>query len=174
MNIVVPMLSSTPLGPLTREAAQAQLHGAALARDNAEAIGAAARELVPPPRLPRRFLAKLTAAEPIDGEDNQWTYTGQAAVRKSDGTAVLVEDEWGLFENGINLDEYGNTATVVAGCPLPTGATIGPVGSTLVEGTWTTEGLDALVMVDVDYLEDGSPVVFFSRANPGACPPEGA
>lgn len=172
MNITVPQLASSPHGPLTREAAQAQLNGAALARDNAEAIGAAARELVPPPRLPRRFLAKLTGAEPIDGEDNQWTYTGQAAVRKADGTIELVDDDWGLFENGINLDEHGNTTAVVAGFPLPAGATIGPVGSTFAEGTWTTDGLDALVFVDVEYLDDGGAVVFFSRSNPGACPAE--
>ena len=69
----------------------------------------------------------------------------------------------------LNLREFYNTALLVDMSPLPTGATIGPVGSDFNGTVWPTTPLTAIVEMNVEHKADGSVAYWFSSPNPGRC-----
>ena len=117
---------------------------------------------------PERWLAKITSATAVGGASNRWTYAFEPIIISGTTTAAL--SGTGQKATGaLNLREFYNTALPVDMSPLPTGATIGPVGSDFNGTVWPTTPLTAIVEMNVEHKADGSVAYWFSSPNPGRC-----
>ena len=115
---------------------------------------------------PERYLAKVTVAAVISS--NRWSYTFVPIIISGTTTANL--SGTGQAGSGaLNLREIYNTSLLVDMSPLPTGATIGPVGSDFNGTVWPTTPLTAIVEMNVEHKADGSVAYWFSSPNPGRC-----
>lgn len=118
--------------------------------------------------IPVCWLAKGTAASAISGASNRWTYDGQVLI--IDGTSPdTTSDQFGVFAGAINIRELRNTSTHVDGSEIPTGASIGPVGSVYSGGAWTTSSLAGYFQLHASYKKDGSVLFWFDAPNPMRC-----
>lgn len=133
---------------------------------NSEGIEWAQRQVVQG-SVPDRWLAKLTAATAITTD--RWTYSFQPLGIVGASPATLLAGTWGVGSGAINLRELRNDGVNVDGSPKPTGATIGPVGSTYTNA-WSLGNLAGYVEMHLSYQNNGSVLYWFSEPNPVRCP----
>jgi hypothetical protein len=115
-----------------------------------------------------RFLAKLTAATPISA--NRWLYSGVALAITAAHGPTGITGSFGTFTlNAINLRELRNTASAADGSPLPSGASIGPVGSTWANSAWSTTVLEGYCEVTAAHDTSGGVFHWFDCPNPTRC-----
>lgn len=115
-----------------------------------------------------RFLAKITTATSL--APNRWTYSGVALAITSAYAPTGISGTFGTFSgNAINLRELRNTSTTLDGAPIPTGASVGPFGSSWSGSAWTTSSLEGYCEIVAAYDTSGSVFYYFSEPNPTRC-----
>ncbi len=121
------------------------------------------------------FLAKLTSATLL--APNRWEYAFEPYTYSSSATGrlpvALTTTTWGASTTdpktkAINIRETRNLSANIDGSPLPTGASIGPVGSSWATG-WPTSGLEGYVWMHAEYDQDGGILHWFDAPNPIKC-----
>jgi hypothetical protein len=135
--------------------------------NNAEGIRWAQEQLAKA-STPERWLAKITAASLL--APNRWEYTFEPFTYNVARNPVqLLTGTFGAGTLAVNIRETRNSATTVDGSPLPTGTSIGPVGSSYVAGAWVTTSLAGYVEMHADYDSVGAVLYWFDAPNPTRC-----
>lgn len=154
-------------GMARHEACNSWTDAAAELADKAEGLDAAQQGVVGY-EVPTTYLAKMTSASTIGGTTNRWLYSGVAIV--VDGTTPeAMSDSFGLVTDAINIREFRNDSTTIDGSPIPSGASVGPVGSSWVDSAWTTSSMAGYVWIHREYKKDGSALYWFDTPNPSRC-----
>jgi hypothetical protein len=162
-----PIFNSGLFGKANRFVCNAWTDSAEAVGENAEGIRWAQQQVVRG-EVQDTFLAKLTVASLLS--PNRWEYEfegflyGPTPAR----TPQQLAGTFALGVGALNLRETRNTTTAIDGSPLPTGASIGPVGSSY-SGGWSTTNLAGYVWMHADYGSDGSLVYWFDAINPIKC-----
>jgi len=126
-----------------------------------------AQEQVRRAQVQTRFLARITTATALAA--NRWRYDGGGLDITSVADPAAASGTFGTFTGAINLRELRNTATVLDGSPIPTGASVGPVGSSYSGSAWSTTALQGYVEMVVAYDTSGNLLYWFDAPNPTRC-----
>lgn len=103
------------IGRITAQSLQSTLDAAELVADRAPAVAEVADGLSRFSRFPAWILAKITAANDIDGEDNRWEYEWtEVRITAANGTAdqLLSSEDFG---EAINICELENDGSDIEG-----------------------------------------------------------
>lgn len=167
MSFQRPIFENGLFGKANRFVCNTWTDSAEMVANNAEGIRWAQEQLAKA-STPERWLAKITAATLIS--PNRWTYTFEPFTYSAARNPVaLLAGTFGSGTAAINIRETRNTASAVDGSPLPTGATVGPVGSDYFSGSWTTTPLAGYVEMHADYDSAGGVLYWFDAPNPTRC-----
>lgn len=154
-------------GKANRFVCNAWTDGAESVAEHAEGIRWSQQQVVRG-SIPERWLAKITAATALAA--NRWHYTFVAAEITALRYGSVLNGTFGQGAGAVNIREMTNNATTVDGSRIPTGATIGPVGSVYVAGTgWPITPLEAYVEMRLDYDASGGVLYWFDAPNPSEC-----
>ena len=177
MSYQAPIFESGLFGKANRFVCNGWTQSAQTVAQHAEGIEWAQQQLIKPD-IPTRWLALITQATYL--YPNRWSYTFEPfAIDTMVGVIPMTsvplvtqpagDKKWGVGQGAINLRELDNTSSIIDGSPLPSGASIGPVGSRDVNGTWLLVGLRGHVEINMDYRTDGQVLYWFSSPNPVKC-----
>ena len=154
-------------GMARHEACNSWTDAAAALAEKAEGLDAAQQGVVGF-EVPTTHLAKMTSASTIGGTTNRWKYSGVAFV--VDGTTPeALTDDYGLVTDAINIREFRNDGSTIDGSPIPSGASVGPVGSSWSGSAWSTSELAGYVWIHREYQKDGTVLYWFDTPNPSRC-----
>lgn len=167
MSFQRPIFENGLFGKANRFVCNTWTDSAEMVANNAEGIRWAQDQLART-STPDSWLAKLTAATLVS--PNRWQYVFEPFTFNSVRAPVqLLAGTFGTGTLAVNLRETRNTATDVDGSPLPTGASIGPVGSSYIGGSWATTSLAGYVHMHVEYDSTGAILYWFDAMNPTRC-----
>ncbi len=166
MSYQEPIFNSGLFGKANRFVTNAWTDAARAANAYAEGMEWAQRQVVSGSPT-ETWLAKLTTATVL--APNRWRYAFTGFDITSAGAALTSANTFGEGTLAINIRELRNTAGAVDGSPIPTGATVGPVGSAWTAGAWTTSSLEGYVWMHASYCTDGSTLFWFDTPNPVRC-----
>jgi|688.fasta_scaffold26771_13 hypothetical protein len=170
-----PIFNRGLFGRANAEVCNLWTDSASMVSENAEGIRWATDQLqrVTPANT---WLAKTTAAVQIT--PNRWKYRFEPfTINVTTALPVSVPGEFGKSPSTTNPEDYAynirelrNTSTTVDGSPLTTGASIGPVGSSVLEnGQWNLQLLEGYVWMHVEYDIEGKSLFWFDATNPINC-----
>lgn len=166
MSHQVPIFESGLFGKANRFVTNAWTESASAVAANAEGLEWAQRQVVQE-AVQTTYLAKITTATVLG--TNRWRYDGVAFDITAAGAATVSTGTFGQFTGALNIRELRNTAGVIDGSPLPTGASIGPVGSSWTGTVWSTTSLEGYVWITVAYDTGGNVLYWFDTPNPSRC-----
>ena len=167
----VPIFESGLFGKANSIVCNSWTDAARIVADNAEGIRWAQSQVVSG-HVTTRFLAKITTATPMNMGagvlSNRWVYAGTAFKITPLNATMVPAGDFGKFVDAVNIRELRNSSTQADGSPL-VNASIGPVGSSYVNGSWTLEQLAGYVELVADYDSNGGLKYWFDCPNPSAC-----
>ncbi len=167
MSFQRPIFENGLFGKANRFVCNTWTDSAEMVANNAEGIRWAQEQLAKA-STPERWLAKITAASLL--APNRWEYTFEPFTYNVARNPVqLLTGTFGAGTLAVNIRETRNSATTVDGSPLPTGTSIGPVGSSYVAGAWVTTSLAGYVEMHADYDSVGAVLYWFDAPNPTRC-----
>lgn len=116
-----------------------------------------------------RATCTITAASLVGA--NKWEYTISLwTPTGSGGLTPNASDQWFTATNCRNLREVFNDGSTVDGMDISSPpATIGPVGSSFISGSWIVSNLKAVAEVSIIYDTAGKAYPYFDRPNPIRC-----
>lgn len=167
MSFQAPIFESGLFGKANRFVCNSWTQSSQLVSENAEGLEWAQGQMHRG-RVPERWLARVTKATAL-GSD-RWLYDFEAVVLTPQHGAQAVTGSFGKGTGAINLREIGNNGTTVDGSPKPSGATIGPVGSSWSGSAWSLT-LSGHVQMNLVYDSTGAAAWWFSEPNPVRCAP---
>lgn len=141
-------------------------NAARVASEYAEGMDWAQRQVVAG-RQTDTWLAKCTSATLL--APNRWRYAFEDFDITASAAPLTNSNTFGEGTGAINIRELRNTAAAIDGTPIPTGATVGPVGSVWNGTAWTTTNLEGYVWMHATYDTTGGTLFWFDTANPVRC-----
>jgi hypothetical protein len=141
-------------------------NAARAASDYAEGMEWAQRQVVSG-AVTETWLAKCTTATLL--APNRWRYAFEDFDITSAAAPLTNSNTFGEGTQAINIRELRNTAGAIDGTPIPTGATVGPVGSVWNGTAWTTTNLEGYVWMHATYDTTGGTLFWFDTPNPVRC-----